>query len=163
MAGFGRVGHRIGEIFSIAEIPFIALDSDASIVEEEKRKGHPIFYGDVCNPKILKAAGASNAKVIIVTLNDFEAAEELVLTLRKIYPNVSIYVRGHSLSNCIELKRLGASGVVSENLEASLELARMALGNIGFDASKKENILEEFHRDYYVQIDEVVRSETTQN
>ena len=163
LAGFGRVGHRIGEIFSIAEIPFIALDSDASIVEEEKRKGHPIFYGDVCNPKILKAAGASNAKVIIVTLNDFEAAEELVLTLRKIYPNVSIYVRGHSLSNCIELKRLGASGVVSENLEASLELARMALGNIGFENSKKEKILEEFHRDYYVQIDEVVRSETTQN
>lgn len=163
LAGFGRVGHRIGEIFSIAEIPFIALDSDASIVEEEKRKGHPIFYGDVCNPKVLKAAGASNAKVIIVTLNDFEAAEQLVLTLRKIYPNVIIYVRGHSLSNCIELKRLGASGVVSENLEASLELARMALGNIGFDSSKKEKILEEFHCDYYVQIDEVVRSETTKN
>lgn len=154
LAGFGRVGHRIGEIFSVAEIPFIALDADASIVEKEKRKGHPVFYGDVCNPNVLRAVGVRHARVIIVTLNESEAAEKLVSTLRKIYPNVSIYVRGHSLSKCSELKRLGATGVVSENFETSIELARMSLSDIGFDDIRREDILKDFRQNYYSQIDE---------
>jgi monovalent cation:proton antiporter-2 (CPA2) family protein len=158
LAGFGRVGHRIGEIFSIAEIPFVAMDLDASVVEKERKKGHPVFYGDVCNPKLIKAAGASHAKVIIVTLDDFDATEKLVLTLRKIYPKVHVYVRGHSLHKCAELRRLGASGVVSENIEASLELARMALATIGFDNNKRETILGDFRSTYYSQIDNAASS-----
>jgi glutathione-regulated potassium-efflux system protein KefB len=163
LAGFGRVGHRIGEIFSRAEIPFIALDSDAEIVEKERKNGHPVFYGDVCNPTLLNAAGAGNAKIIIVTLNDFDATEQLVLTLRKIYPDINIYVRGHSLSKCCELRQLGASGVVSENIETSMELARMALVNIGFDDTKREDLLGDFRRAYYAQIEDVVKPKNTKN
>lgn len=163
LAGFGRVGHRIGEIFSMADIPFIALDSDASIVEKERANGHPVFFGDVCNPTLLSAAGASNAKIIIVTLNDFDATEQLVSILRKTYPDMAIYVRGHSLHKCVELRKLGASGVVSENVETSMELASMALVNIGFDDQKRESILGEFRKSYYSQINGAVRSKDTKN
>ena len=163
LAGFGRVGHRIGEIFSMADIPFIALDSDASIVEKERANGHPVFFGDVCNPTLLSAAGAGHAKIIIVTLNDFDATEHLVSTLRKTYPDMVIYVRGHSLNKCAELRRLGASGVVSENVETSMELARMALVNVGFDDNKREDILGEFRKSYYAQINGAVGSTDTEN
>ncbi len=163
LAGFGRVGHRIGEIFSMADIPFIALDSDASIVEKERANGHPVFFGDVCNPTLLSAAGAGHAKIIIVTLNDFDATENLVSILRKTYPDMAIYVRGHSLHKCAELRKLGASGVVSENVETSMELASMALVNIGFDDQKRESILGEFRQTYYDQIDCAARSKDTEN
>jgi monovalent cation:proton antiporter-2 (CPA2) family protein len=163
LAGFGRVGHRIGEIFSMADIPFVALDSDASIIEKERANGHPVFFGDVCNPKLLKAAGAGHTKTIVVTLNDFDATEQLVSILRKTYPGMAIYVRGHSLRKCTELRRLGASGVVSENVETSLELARMALVNVGFDDTKREDILGEFRKSYYAQINGAVRSKDTDN
>jgi monovalent cation:proton antiporter-2 (CPA2) family protein len=163
LAGFGRVGHRIGEILSTAEIPFIAVDSDASIVEKEKIKGHPVFYGDICNPKLLKSVGATNAKTIILTLNDVEATENLVKILRKIYPEINIYARGHSLINCRDLQNLGATYTVSENLETSLELARMVLENSGFDDNRQETILGDFRKTYYSEINGVVRSEDTKN
>jgi len=163
IGGFGRVGHRIGEVLSVAEIPFIALDSDASIVEKERVKGHPIFYGDICNPKLLKSVGASNAKTIILTLNDVEATESLVKILRKVYPEINIYARGHSLSNCRDLHNLGATYTVSENLETSLELARMVLENSGFDDNRQELILGDFRKTYYSEINGVVRSEDTKN
>lgn len=163
IGGFGRVGHRIGEILSVAEIPFIALDSDASIVEKERAKGHPIFYGDVCNPTLLSSVGASNAKTIILTLNDVEATEKLVATLRKIYPKIDIYVRGHSLRNCRDLYGLGATYTVSENLETSLELARMVLENVGFDDNRQETILGGFRKTYYSEINGAIRSEETKN
>lgn len=161
LAGFGRVGHRIGEVLAVAEIPFIALDSDALIVEKERAKGHPIFYGDVCNPQLLESVGASNAKIIILTLNDVEATEKLVKTLRKMYPEIDVYVRGHSLSKCRELRKLGASGAVSETLETSLELARMALKKASFDNIRQEEILSDFRKTYYSKMDESIQLEDT--
>ncbi len=85
LVGFGRVGHRIGEILSLADIPFVALDFDAFIVEKERIKGHPVFYGDVRKPELLEAAGAKNAQIIIVTLNDPEATEQVVSSLQKVF------------------------------------------------------------------------------
>ena len=155
LAGFGRVGHRIGEILTIAGKPFVALDSDPVIVERERANGYPVFYGDVRNSEVLKSAGASNASVIIVTLNDSEAAENLVSSLRTKHPDVNIYVRGHSLTQCCELRKLGATGVVSEYVETSLELVLMALIKVDGNVKKQEKIVEDFRRKYYAEIYDV--------
>lgn len=156
IAGFGRMGTRIGEILSLADKPFVALDSDATIVEKGRTKGYPVFYGDVRNSELLRAAGASNAEVIIVTLNDTAATESVVSSLRKAYPHITIFARGQGLSQCRELRQLGATGVVSENVEASIELARMALSSSGVSENKRNAILDNFHRAYHAQINEVI-------
>lgn len=154
LIGFGRVGHRVGEILSLAGMPFVALDFNASVVEKERSKGHRVFYGDARKPDLLEAAGAKNAQIIIVTLNDPETTEQVVSSLRKTHPDVDIYVRGHSMTECQTLRKFGASGAVSENVEASLELARMVLTNIGLAKTKRESIIERFRRSYYAQIDD---------
>ncbi|MCK4840307.1 MAG: cation:proton antiporter [Methylococcales bacterium] len=156
LAGFGRVGRRIGEILTLIDKPFVALDSDAQLVEREHAKGYPVYYGDVCKLELLKSAGINHAKIIIVTLDDPTATEEVVSSLRKTYPKISIYARGHSLNKCSELRRRGATGVVSENIEASLELTRMVLTNIGFNHTKRETLLDEFRRKYHAQIDATI-------
>ena len=161
IAGFGRVGHRIGEILTIAGKSFVALDSDASIVEKERANGHPVFYGDVCQPELLKAAGASDAEVIVVTLNDPVATEQVVSTLRKLYPVSNIYVRGHSMNQCRELRKLGASRVVSETIEASLELARMVLNNVELNKKQRDAILGDFRRSYHEQLDDLIKLDNT--
>jgi monovalent cation:proton antiporter-2 (CPA2) family protein len=154
LAGFGRVGHRIGEILSQAGIPFVALDFNASIVDKERSKGHPVFYGDVRKPELLEAAGAKNAQIIIVTLNDPETSEQVVSSLHKTHPEIDVYVRGHSLDQCRKLRKIGASEAVSENVEASLELASMVLTNFGLTKSKRETIIDNFRRAYYARIDD---------
>jgi len=153
IAGFGRVGHRIGEILSLAGKPFVALDLNATVVSNERAKGHPVYYGDVRNPELLAAAGARNAQIFIVTLNDAYASEQLVSSLHKTHPDINIYVRGRSLDQCRELRKLGASGAVSVNVEASLELARMALTSVGYNKEQREALLDDFRRTYHAQID----------
>jgi voltage-gated potassium channel Kch len=156
LAGFGRVGHRIGEILSLAGRPFVALDYDAAVVEKARVDGYPVYFGDVRKPEVLKSAGADRARLVIVTLNDPADTEEVVLSIRKAHPDIKIYARGYSLSQCRNLRRRGASGVVSENIQASLELARMALVDIGVGETKREAILGDFRRKYLTQIDEAV-------
>jgi CPA2 family monovalent cation:H+ antiporter-2/glutathione-regulated potassium-efflux system protein KefB len=92
-----------------------------------------------------------------------EATENLVKILRKTYPEINIYARGHSLSNCRDLHDLGATYTVSENLETSLELARLVLENSGFSDGRQETILSDFRKTYYSEINGMVRSEDTKN
>ena len=152
LAGFGRVGRRIGEILKGANITFVALDCDPAVVAAERRRGQPVFYGDVCQPGILQAVDPAGPRVIIVTLNNPSSTKEVVTSLRELYPGTSIFARGHNLDICKELSRLGASGVVSENIEASIVLARMALAKIGVDETISEEMLLEFKNKYEEQI-----------
>ena len=39
LAGFGGVGHRIGQILAMAEIPYVAIDRDVSRVAHERSEG----------------------------------------------------------------------------------------------------------------------------
>jgi glutathione-regulated potassium-efflux system protein KefB len=154
VVGFGRVGHRIGEILARAGQPFVALDSDPALIARQRVHGKPVYFGDISNPGVLNSVGAADARLIIVTLNDPEATKALVAAIREQYPGVEIFARGHNLETCQSLSRLGAAGVVSENVEASLELSRMALERIGVEAAHSEEILSAFRRRYHAQIHE---------
>lgn len=155
LAGFGRVGHRIGNILARAGQPFVALDSDPALVELERSRGQPVFFGDVRQPEVLNAAGAGNAQLVIVTLNDPDASEGVVASLRQVHPDMHIIARGHKLEQCRKLRQLGADQAISENVEASIEMAGIALAQSGVSAEKREEILSDFRRAYYKQVDNI--------
>ena len=73
LAGFGRVGRRIGRILESADVPYVAIDLDSSLVLRERKNGHAVFYGDGRRPDVLRSAGVADAQLAIVTLDDFEA------------------------------------------------------------------------------------------
>ena len=153
IVGFGRVGTRIGQILSMAKIPFVAVDYDAKIVEEQRKKGYSVYFGDVLKPNFLEDIGVKDAKTSLVTLNDPEVSVKVVSLLNKNHPELNIYARGHDLEQCTELKKSGASRVVSENIEASIELSQMAVNTIGYDKKKLDNILKNYRDEYYSEID----------
>jgi len=151
--GFGRVGHRIGQILEIAKLPYVAVDHSPSLVAAERQGGRPVFFGDTQKPEILKLAGADETGLVIVTLDDFEATEQAVSTLRQLHPGTVILARGGDLEQCRILHQLGVKVTVSENLSASLELARSALNLLGHESRDSEAILGQFRRQYYAQIE----------
>jgi monovalent cation:proton antiporter-2 (CPA2) family protein len=154
VAGFGRVGRRIGEILTLAGKSYVAVDYNSSLVLRERAEGHRIFYGDVRRPEVLRSVGVANADLVIITLDDFEATEDVVAALRQVRPNVTILVRGHNAEQCRTLRKLGASLVVSENLEASLELAREALIRDAGDATEIETLILRFRDDHYAHVED---------
>jgi voltage-gated potassium channel Kch len=160
IAGFGRVGRRVGEILTQAGQPFVAIDSDSVLVSRARKSGNPVYYGNVSQPGLLQSLGAGGAQIIVVTLNDPEATTQLVSTLKQQYPHVAILARGHNLEICQELARLGSAGVVSENVEASLELSRMAMELMGGSDAQREEVLDSFRRYYHDQIYQMPSDDT---
>lgn len=152
LAGFGRVGRRIGEILALAGKPYVAIDNNSTLVLRERADGHSIFFGDARRPDVLRAVGVADASLVIVTLDDFEAAEDIVATVHNMHPDVTILARGHNANQCRMLRQLGAALAISENLEASLELAREALTFDGGDIGSTETLLRRFRREHYANV-----------
>jgi monovalent cation:proton antiporter-2 (CPA2) family protein len=159
LAGFGRMGHRIGYILDLMEVPYVAIDTDASLVDRERAEGKSVYFGDAQRPEVLRAAGAADAPFVIVSIDDLEAAERVVSSLHSVFPDVPVFARGHDLIKCRDLKALGAHFTVSETLEASAELARAALLHMGAEDPEVEVALEQFRKDYYGRISKIMRGE----
>ena len=75
-------------------------------------------------------------------------------TLREAHPHIEILARGHNAAQCRRLRELGATVAVSENLEASVELARAALIHEGVARDRGEALLRDFRAEYYADVDE---------
>lgn len=159
LVGFGRVARRIGAILTSVGIRYVAIDHDSSLVLQERANGYPVFFGDGRKLDVLRGVGAADANLVIVSINDFEATEAIVAGLHRAHPDVTILVRGHNASQCRVLQQLGAGRVVSENLEASLDLAREALVlELGEDY-ETEALLGRFRERYYADVQDSLAEE----
>ena len=98
---------------------------------------------------MLKAAGIDRARIVCVTLNDPHAAAGAVRAIRTMSRDIGIYVRAHDLAHSDALRRLGATEVVPETLEASLQLAGRVLQAADVPQQAAQIIVEDFRRDRY--------------
>ena len=149
IVGFGRVGHRVGEIFEMRGVKYVAVDYDPDLVKRERDSGRTVFYGDARQPDVLKSLGVGDAGLIIITVDDFHATEQVVSSLHLLFPKLNILVRGHDLEHCQSLKAKGAWLTVSENLEASIALAHAALSQVKTDDEENELAINQFRKNYY--------------
>ena len=152
LVGFGRMGRRVGCIMELMKMPYLAIDSDVSIVEHERADGKSVYFGDAQRPEVLRAAGVADALLVIVSIDEFEVTERVVSSLHSAFPDVPVFARGHDLVKCRNLKAQGAHFTVSETLEASAEMARAALLHLGAEDQEIELALEHFRSDYYGRI-----------
>ena len=63
---FGRVGQIVGRILLGNRIRATVLDHDPDQIEQLRRFGFKIYYGDATRLDLLEAAGARTAKILVV-------------------------------------------------------------------------------------------------
>ena len=153
LVGFGRVGRRIGQILKLADLPYVAIDHDSTLVLRERAAGYPVYYADGRKPDVLRSLAGEDARLVIVTINDVEASENMVATIHRAFPNITIMARGHSAIQCQALRNMGAKVAISENLGASVDLAREVLAHELGDADHYETLLRQYREDYYANFE----------
>jgi monovalent cation:proton antiporter-2 (CPA2) family protein len=136
LAGFGRVGARIGALLGEAGVSYIALDMKQERVKAARAQGFPVFFGDASQVKVLQAAGAERAKMLVIALEEPEKVDRLVFLTREAYPNMIIHARARDRQHCADLISQGATTTVSETLEISLRLTEETLLCSGVDRAE---------------------------
>ncbi|NIT13113.1 MAG: potassium transporter, partial [Candidatus Dadabacteria bacterium] len=74
IAGFGRFGQIVGRLLHGHKISTTVLDHDASQIELVRRFGYKVFYGDASRLDLLKSAGADQARLFIIAIDDRDKA-----------------------------------------------------------------------------------------
>jgi len=152
LAGFGRVGARIGALLNAAGVEYIAIDMDQERIKVARAQGFPVFYGDACNTKILRSAGADHAKMMVISLDNPKNIDHMVPLIRSAYPNMPIHSRAVDRQHCADLITQGVTSTVSETLEVSLRLTEEVLLNSGISTQETKRVIHEFREDYYLDV-----------
>ena len=105
---------------------------DPARVARGKADGFPVFYGDIGDPELLSAAGAGRAELVVLTIDQGQAALRAVTLLRSAWPELRVIARARDLEASGRLLEAGATQAYPEAVESSLRLAGNALQMIGF-------------------------------
>lgn len=132
IAGFGHFGNTIGRFLRANKINATYLDHDSDRVDVLRKMGFKVFYGDASRYDLLHAAGAAEAKIIIIAIDDAEKRLELVETVKKHFPHLHMLVRASNRYDAYDLMNAGMLHVYRESLDTSLRLGVDALSLLGF-------------------------------
>jgi len=144
VAGHGRFGGIINRILLSAGYETTVLDYSSYHLDVLKAYGVRAFYGDATRPDLLHAAGIDEAKMLIVAIDEKQAATELVRHAKASYPNVHIVARAHDRMHVYELYAAGANDIIRETFDSAVRAGRSALEAFGNHPFKAEMLVREF-------------------
>jgi voltage-gated potassium channel Kch len=154
IAGFGRFGQVVGRLLMSNGIVSTIMDNDAVHIESMRQFGFKVYYGDATRLDLLHAAGASNARVLVVAVDDREDARTIVEIARHSFPHLTVLARAYDVPHYYELKKAGAHVIQREVYESSLRLGRHALETLGFGAYEAREMADAFRRGNQKQVDD---------
>jgi CPA2 family monovalent cation:H+ antiporter-2 len=120
--GFGVAGRLAARALGECHVTFVVLELNVENVRAGKRQGLPVFYGDATSPEALHHAHLETARLVVMLMNDKQAAQRVVDTIKRVAPNVPVLMRTHYLSERPALMQLGANDVVAEEVEGAVEM-----------------------------------------
>ncbi|KAL1322214.1 K(+) efflux antiporter 2, chloroplastic isoform X2 [Arachis ipaensis] len=155
ICGFGRVGQIIAQLLSERLIPFVALDVRSDRVAVGRALDLPVYFGDAGSREVLHKVGAERACAAAITLDTPGANYRTVWALSKYFPNVKTFVRAHDVDHGLNLEKAGATAVVPETLEPSLQLAAAVLAQAKLPTSEIAATINEFRSRHLAELTEL--------
>lgn len=168
IAGFGRFGQIVGRLLHANGIDATVLEHDPNHIEILRRFRFKVFYGDACRLELLRAAGADRARLLVVAIDEAEAALRLVDLVHENFPHMKIIARAWDVGHVFELLEHQVDVYERESFEGALRLGEEALKQLGFSAwrakqaahlfrAHDEETLRELYHHYHEDFDVRVR------
>ncbi len=146
LIGFGRFGQIVSQPLLAHSCSITIIETDTDAIRQARKFGFKIHYGDGARLDILHAAGAHNANLVIVAIDDREASLKIAELIRDEFPLVPVLARAYDRVHATELIHAGVAYQIRETLESALALSEKALELMDVDEDERVRILEEERR-----------------
>jgi monovalent cation:H+ antiporter-2, CPA2 family len=127
LAGYGRVGRRIGEALTARGVPIVVAEENREIVERLREQGVPAVSGNASDPAVLIQAHIARARMLVVAVPDAFQARKMIEIARTLKPDVQTVVRTHSDEEAALLRQERVGGIFMGEHELALAMARHVL------------------------------------
>ncbi len=144
IAGFGTVGQTIATAIAQHLIPFVAIDHNMSRVSAARAKGLPVFFGDARRSEVFNILHVRNAKLVVVTLDDYSISARTAIMLLRNFPKLNVWIRSQGTERVKSLRQSGVNVVVPEILQPSLQLAEAVLSAAKISAEDIKQTISEY-------------------
>ncbi len=144
IAGFGRYGQIVARVLLLQGIPTTVLDHSVAMLEVAHTFGYRVFYGDATRLALLRMAGAGQARVLVLAVDDPEQSLQIARLARTHFPNLQVVARARDLTHWHQLRDLGVQLVQRELFESSLHSAHTVLELMGLTAADASALTQRF-------------------
>ncbi|WP_196141121.1 monovalent cation:proton antiporter-2 (CPA2) family protein [Aliikangiella sp. G2MR2-5] len=138
IAGYGRFGQIIGRLLDSQGFHLTILDHSPSQIDLLRRFGNKVYYGDASRKDLLIAAGANEAQVLVIAVDEPDKTLEIVKTSKKYFPHLRILARAIDRRHAYELIREDIAGYQRETFDSALRLGIQALTELGVNYQQAE-------------------------
>ena len=155
IAGFGRFGLVVGRLLLANNFNVTIIDSNPANVDVLRKFGFKLYYGDVTRPQVLEKAGVENARLLILSMAEYDNAIKTAKYVRKKYPHVKILARAKDIFHAFEFFTIGVKTVQREVFNSGLELGTKALESLGFtryEAHRSARIFKHHEDDVFSEL-----------
>lgn len=122
VVGYGLNGTNLAKVLLATKLSFRVIELNRSLTAEAKREGIRVIVGDAAQQSILAHAGMANAKALVIAIDDQQATRRIVAQAHAARPDMFILARTRYVAEVDVLYRLGASEVIPEEFETSIEI-----------------------------------------
>ncbi len=144
--GFGRYGQIVARMMLSQGIGCTVLDHDVEMIETARKFGYRVFYGDASRLDLLRIAGAGDASIVVVAVDDVDQSMEIVETLQTHFPQLKIVARARDVTHWNRLRECGVTHVERELFESSVRSGRSVLEMLGHPPFEARSIAQKFRQ-----------------
>jgi CPA2 family monovalent cation:H+ antiporter-2 len=125
--GYGPAGQTLTRLLRAIDVPYVVMDANAQSVRRARSHEGRILFGDATRPTVLRRLGVAHAKLVVVAISDPLATRRIVTRIRLITQTTPILARTRYVREVDLLEAAGASTVVAEEFEGSIEVVARSL------------------------------------
>jgi glutathione-regulated potassium-efflux system ancillary protein KefC len=146
VAGFGRYGQIVARLLYANGLKPTVLEIDAEQIEVLRRFGFNVYYGDATRLDLLRTAGAEQARVLVIAIDDVEQSLKVADLAREHFPHLTVVARARNVQHYYDLRDRGVVHVEREILDSSLMSARSVLEAMGWQPHRARMLAMRFRR-----------------
>jgi CPA2 family monovalent cation:H+ antiporter-2 len=144
IAGHGRVGGLVNRTLRAAGFSTTVIDYSSKQLDMLAQFGVKAYFGDASRPDMLHAAGISEAKLLVIAIDNQEQITAMVHHVHEHHPNVHIMARAVDRNHVYELYAAGCRDIIRESYDSSMRMARSAFEALGIETDKAEDLCTTF-------------------
>jgi len=138
VAGHGRYGMTVGRLLAASGCRAVVLDHDAEQIDALRRLGFKVYYGDATRVDLLEAAGAREAEILVIAIDNPDKALEIVEAAKLHFPQLKILARAFDRVHAYRLINAGVPHVFREVFASSVDMGEKVLELLGRSAHDAE-------------------------
>ena len=149
IVGYGVAGRYLTRMLRAAGITVVVVDQNLELVRQAREDGVLAVFGDGTRHAVLESVAAARSRIIVYAVSSPVDERRGAAAAHEVAPAARVVVRTRYVRSIDDLMRQGATDVVVEEFEASLELFARALRSFEIPAARIAHELDAVRSEHY--------------